>query len=269
MDVSIILVNYNGLSVLKHCLARLEPITKANGSEIIIVDNASEDDSVVFLKKEYSGITIIENPKNEGFGSACNIGAEKASGDYLLFLNPDTVLQEDIITPLVQYLSVHPDVGIVGPKFVHDDGTHQLSCGKLPSITREALDKFLYSLARLKFSPVENWLTRKYSKAIKVEWVTGAALMIRAHVFHSLSGFDETMFMYFEDKDLCKRARDLRWGVWFVPHVTVMHYLGKSSSGTNNARLRAIYRASQKYYYKKHHGVLQQWLLAFYHGVSS
>lgn len=186
MDVSIIIVSYNGLSVLRDCLGSLRQFIRLGEAEIIVVDNASEDGSVSFIKKEYREVTIIENSTNAGFGHACNIGAKAARGEYLLFLNPDTLVEDDIITPLVKFLREHSDVGIVGPKFIHGDGMYQLSCGKLPTISREAIDKVVYFLARQKFSPVVRWFASEYSRATEVEWVTGAALMIReigrAHV---------------------------------------------------------------------------------------
>ncbi|HEX9828877.1 MAG TPA: glycosyltransferase family 2 protein [Bacteroidota bacterium] len=268
MDVSIIIVNYNGLEVLQSCLPSLKRLRSATAFEIILVDNASGDGSVEFVKKEFSDIHVLVNESNAGFGHACNTGAQNAKGKYLLFLNPDTIVSEDFLTPLVSFLEEHSDIGIVCPKIVNEDSSLQLSCGKLTSFVQEAVDKIVYSLSRRKVALVQEWLERKYTVPTEVEWVSGAALMIRAAVFQSLAGFDTNMFMYFEDKDLCKRARGQGWKVFFCPHVSLLHYLGSSSTGSDPVRKRRIYRASQLYYYKKHHGWIQQTLLTVYQKIS-
>ncbi|HEY5615177.1 MAG TPA: glycosyltransferase family 2 protein [Bacteroidota bacterium] len=268
MDVSIIIVNYNGLEVLQSCLPSLKRLRSTTEFEIILVDNASGDGSVEFARNEFSDIHVIVNESNAGFGHASNTGAQIARGRYLFFLNPDTIVHEDFLTPLVSFLEERSDVGIVCPKVINEDGSLQLSCGKLTTFVREAVDKIVYSLARRKIALVQEWLERKYTVPTEVEWVSGAALMIRAAVFQSLAGFDTNIFMYFEDKDLCKRARGQGWKVFFYPYVSLMHHLGSSSKGSDPVRQRRIYRASQLYYYKKHHGRIQQTLLTVYQKIS-
>jgi N-acetylglucosaminyl-diphospho-decaprenol L-rhamnosyltransferase len=262
-DLSIIIVNYNGLELTRNCLLSIAKIEIACLYEIILVDNASTDDSVARIAVEFPQIKMIASTENKGFGYANNVGAREAKGRYLFFLNNDTLLTTDFLSPAVAYLDVHAVVGILGPKLLNADGTFQLSAGRLPGIAREMKDKILYFLDR-RSKNVRKHLEQRYSSMQAVEWVTGAALFIRASVFTYLDGFDEHFFMFFEDKDLCKRCLDHSMQIIYHPQLSLIHLRGGSVNEHTRSLVSQYYRQSQNYYYQKHRSSFEQTILAWY-----
>lgn len=264
MTLSVIIVNYNGREVLPDCLESLQRFLGRIYFEVLVVDNASRDDSVEFLRKEFPWVAVIENSENLGFARGCNIGMSSSKGEMILFLNPDTRLQNDALTPLLDFLLKNPSVGLIGPRIVYTDGRFQPSCGKLPTALGEIRDKMLYALAKSNIAGVASLLERKYTNVRSVGWLTGACLLARREAVDAVQGFDERIFMYFEDKDLCKRIAEAGWSVVYFPGAIVSHLLGKSSQGSDSIRLRHIYRTSQRYYYKKHLGTFDRAFLKTY-----
>lgn len=264
VKVSVVTVNYNGWNYLDHCLTSLLQNVRRDDLEVIVVDNASQDASVDNLRRSYPSVKIVEGSENVGFSRGCNRGAQAAIGRYLLFLNNDTIIQDDFLKPMADFLEDHPRVGVLGPRLVYEDGTFQLSSGSLPSVQQEAFDRVVYALARRRTEWLLHHLTRRYASVREVEWVTGACLLVRREVFEAVGGFDENMFMYFEDKDLCKRIAEQGWRVVYFPEVTVIHRLAGSTHEGNSKKLQAFYRASQLYYYRKHLSSFQSRLLKLY-----
>lgn len=264
MTLSIIIVNYNGAGVLPDCLRSLRHVRPDKNDEVILVDNASGDNSVSMVHEQFPWVTVIEAGANLGFARGCNIGLHSSRGEAILFLNADTRFHDDALSPLVSLLESDPSAGLVGPRMVHPDGSFQLSCGPLPTAMREMRDKLVYALAARKVFGIRSALERKYREKQTVGWLTGACLLGRREALNQVGGFDENIFMYFEDKDLCKRVAGAGWGVIYLPEVSVVHLLGKGSEGAGNRRLRALYRTSQRYYYQKHLGVFDQFTLRLY-----
>ncbi len=262
--VSIILVNYNGTALLRSCLSSIYKCTHDLPYEIIVVDNHSSDASIPTIRSEFRDVCLIENAENIGYGAGSNLGARQAKGKYLLFLNTDTVLSENSIRMMANYMDSHPDVGALGPKLRYEDGCFQLSAGQLPNLFVEAVDKLRYGLARTwrtAFCPV---LERWYTKSEPVGWLTGACLLVSKEAFLQVGGFDEHFFMYYEDKDLCLRLQKHAWKVIFHPATSVMHLLGGSSHAQTRDSINHFYRTSQLYYYQKHLGRFQTWSLRLY-----
>ncbi|MBD2177245.1 glycosyltransferase family 2 protein [Pseudanabaena sp. FACHB-1998] len=261
--LSIILVNYNGSKFLYSCLSSIEKFLNSYNCEVIIIDNFSTDNSNQIVKDNFPSFKLICSKTNLGFGKANNLAVRESKGDYLLFLNTDTVLNENTPQTLLEYLQSNPNIGTISPKITFEDGRYQLSCGNLPSLTRECLDKIKYSLDNHYHSVLSKFYDRQYSKVQEVGWVTGACLMMRRDVFEQIGGFDENFFMYFEDKDLCKRVKELGYKVVYYPHTTIIHLLGGSSHGIKKS-VNTYYRNSQLYYYQKHLGKVQTFLLRLY-----
>lgn len=264
MVVSIIIVNYNSAGLLHQCLRSICDHTDLGAAEIIVVDNASRDESREMVRRDFPYVRLVESTENVGFGCGNNRGAAAAKGEFLLFVNTDTFLIEDSCMPLVEYLTKHPKVGAVGPRLVYSDRGFQLSAGRLPSIATEASDKVAYFLVRRLRSLFAPIIERRFAHVRLVGWLTGACLMVRRALFRELRGFDEGMFMYFEDKDLCKRIWDQGYTVVFFPHTSVVHLLAGSSRSVDLGRVNAIYRRSQTHYYRKHLGTLQNVMLRLY-----
>ncbi|MFN3532200.1 MAG: glycosyltransferase family 2 protein [Candidatus Brocadia sp.] len=264
MKVSVILVNYNSAALLRQCLKSIYEQTKEIPFEVIVVDNASSDNSRQIVRSEFPAVQLIESSENLGFSRGNNLCASMAKGAYLLFLNTDTILFENSIKMLADFLDEHPEVGAVGPKILFENRCFQLSSGRLPNLLGEFFDKIVYFLAR-KWSTVMCPLLERLHTATKaVGWLTGACLMVRQKAFVQVSGFDEKIFMYFEDKDLCKRINSSGWQIIYYPLTSIIHLLAGSSGNVDKQKINKFYRTSQLYYYHKHLGRLQSAILRWY-----
>jgi N-acetylglucosaminyl-diphospho-decaprenol L-rhamnosyltransferase len=262
-SLSIILVNYNGIDFLSNCLKSIDELVVDCAHEVIIVDNFSTDKSIENIKDVFPAIRLINSPVNLGFGKANNLAAKYAQSKYLLFLNTDTILTENMPKILSDYLNQQQDVGAISPRITFDDGSYQLSCGKLPSLAIEFIDKIRYGIDQ-KWHHVFGSLYNKQHSSIKeMGWLTGACLMMRRDVFEQIGGFDESFFMYFEDKDICKRVSEAGWKVVYYPKTSLIHLLGGSSAGVGKS-VNTYYRDSQLCYYQKHLGEFQTAILKIY-----
>ena len=208
--VSVIIVSYNVRSYLAHAI---DAILKSNYEklEIIVVDNHSYDGTCEYLNENYQDIEplfVISNSENVGFGKAVNQAFEVATGEYIMVLNPDTIIEENTISTLVEYLERNNKVGMVGPKILNADGTLQVACKRSFPTIKVALPKLL-GLDRL--FPRSRWagkynLTYLDSEKIhKVDAISGSCMLIKSKIFKEINGFDEKFFMFGEDLDLCKR----------------------------------------------------------------
>jgi GT2 family glycosyltransferase len=258
--VSVIFVNYNGRRCTREAV--LSVLRYSPGSEIIVVDNCSTDGSVEAFKKEFSSLIVLPLDSNRGFGFGCNRGAEAAKGRYLFFLNNDALLSEDTPTILASFLEEHPTVAACGPRLLNPDNSFQLSLGLDPGIVDEWTMRSWQKHLRMNTPGFALQLEERFAGA-KVDWVSGAALMIRRDVFRRLEGFDESFFMYFEDADLCRQIRGLGYDVAFVNATSVVHLLGQSAKDRKSV-VALEYRKSQLRYYQKHLSPFSVLLLRFY-----
>ena len=250
MLLTIIILNYKRAELTSACLASLyEQFAKEfsnNHMEIILIDNASSDDSVERLQetikvKHYSNCHLIENKQNDGFSKGVNKGAEKAKGQYYLFLNNDTVVKDKGIWDMVQYMEKHPEASILGGKLSNDDGTDQPSVGKFYTPTQATL----LMLGLQRYSLID----KNPEQISEVDWVKGGLLMIRCEVFKKLHGFDENIFMYTEDMELCYRAKKKGYKIYFYPAIKVLHE--ETGSSNRTFAIVNIY-TNLLYFYKKH-----------------
>lgn len=249
---SIIIVNFNTKNLLKNCLSSIFNNYKSSDFEIIVVDNNSQDSSVTMLKNEFADnkIKLITNNRNIGFGAANNQGATMARGEYLFFLNSDTIIKENILIPLRHFLDSYENIGIIAPKLLLEDGSEQQHAyGGFPTLFSVIADKF-------KKKKIKN------SQPFEADWISGAALIIKRDIFNKINGFDEKFFMYFEDIDLCKRVKDLGYKVMVFPKIAVIHLGGKSLN--KFSKRKEYYYKSQDYYYKKHYGNLRMNLMKIF-----
>jgi GT2 family glycosyltransferase len=256
---SVIVLQYNNIELTRHCLRSLLAHVDRR-HQVILVDNDSTEPGARQLGREFPGITSVACEVNGGFSRGNNIGATHATGEVLLFLNNDTLIRSDFVTPLLRRLDESPQAGIVGPRLLNQDGSFQLSAGHLPTFVREMLDKAVAAAINTGNRAASGAVERRFAQARRVEWVTGAALAVRRDVFDLVGGFDESFFMYFEDKDLCTRVRAAGFEVWFDPASVITHLRG----GSANPRTALIYRTSQVHYYRRHRPWLEQQLLVAY-----
>lgn len=240
-EVSIIIVNYNTAAEIEKCLISIrKAVNSKQKTEIIVVDNASLDNSGEILKK-FKNIKLIQNQKNLGFAAANNIGARVAKGDFLFFLNPDTEVKSDTISNLLEFAKKNPS-SIIGPKLLNPDGSTQGSCYNLPTISGAVAEFWFGEKGTYeKFAP-------KVAKPVKVEAIVGAAMFCPKSIFEKLEGFDPKYFLYYEDLDFCRKAANLKIPVYYYPAAIVIHDVGKSGGNIQQlAQSAKIYHGNLKY----------------------
>lgn len=268
-SVSIIVVNYNAGAVLTECIA----LCLEQAEEVIVVDNASIDESIELLKLTYansSKLRIIKNNKNLGFADACNIGSEVATGDYLLFLNPDSLLENNTVEKLVNGFDFSPCVGMVGGLLINPDGSEQGGGRRaVPTPWRSFVRAFglsrfanrwpiLFYDFNLHKQPLPN-------EPIYVEAISGACMMMKKEVMEEVGHWDKNYFLHCEDLDLCMRFRQKSWRILFVPDAPIVHYLGICSTSrpvfVEWHKHKGMIRFYKKFFHYQYPGMLM-WLVS-------
>jgi len=228
MDLSIIIVNYRSRTKLANCFDSLA-VADLTGIkyEIIIVDNNSGDDLRDFTARSQQP-TLINSPKNLGMGGGNNLGIKKATGEFILILNPDTVIKNDAIKVLVDYLRVNPVAGMVGPKLLYPDGSLQSSCARFPNFFMPVLRRTFLGDYFKTIRDQSMMADFDHNSIKEVDWLMGSCLLFRrslilssGEIFNPL--FDERYFMYFEDVDLCRQIRAKGFKVVYNPEAIVIH----------------------------------------------
>ena len=266
MELSIIIVNYHHSHLLKNSLESVHRTVKKIQFEVIVVDNSSKDEGLESVLSQFPETRLIDNSTNLGFARANNQGAEIAKGDFLLFINPDTIMKEGTIEAMLGHLRSDPSVGIVGPKVLNPNGTIQYSCRKFPTIWSGLFNR--YSLMTRLFP--NNRYSRDYlmsdydhNSTRSVDWVSGCCMMIPAPIFKKINGFDENYFLFIEDIDLCQTMKREGYRVDYFPDAQVFHKI--SSSNARMAPQTIIKRhRGMIYYYKKHNktNLFEQWVVS-------
>lgn len=235
--VSIIILTYNSSDYISPLIKSIEG---AVDQEIIVVDNNSKDSTLEKVKK-FKDVILKENKENTGFSKGINIGAKMAKGEYLLFVNPDTNLVSGDFERMVSVFREHEDAGIVGGKLIKVSGEEENSAGKFLNVPEIMIMSIsLDEIMGIRYSP---------KKLQKVDFVSGGFMMVRKDLFDKLQGFDENLFMYIEDMELCFRARKLGYSTYFTPDVVMSH----ASHGSSNRAfaIENIYKGLL-YFHKKH-----------------
>ncbi len=232
-DLSVIIVSYNTCQLLDDCLAALQEATPPRGGlELIVVDNASGDESVAMVRARYPGVMLLANEQNVGFAAANNQGARASNGRYLLFLNSDTRVNPDALHRPLQYLQENPHVGALTVRLIYPNGQRDPDNHRGFPTPWNAFCHFS-GLSRLfPRTPRFNGYFQSYadfSQTHAVDVIAGSYLMMPADLFWRIGGWDETYFFYGEDIDLCYRIRQTGAPIIYYPHVEVLHYKGASS----------------------------------------
>lgn len=255
-DLTIIIVNWNAKELLKKCLASIYENTKDIKFEIIVVDNNSSDDSCIMLKDKYADtkdFKLIENKDNKGFAGANNQAIRISKGKAILLLNPDTIINGDVIHKTYECLINEVKLGVAGCKVLNPDGTLQLACRRMAPRPKDAFFK-LFGISKL-FKKNKN-LTRynlthvSEDEFLDVDSVSGCFLMIKKEVIDKIGLLDETFFMYGEEMDWCMRAKKSGYIVRYCPVGTIIHYKGESSKQLGTKATYEFYRAMIIFYNK-------------------
>lgn len=251
-DVSIIIVNWNTCELLRKCIQSIEDNKQDWNIEIIVVDNASSDDSLRMLKEVFPNVITIRNQVNVGFAKANNQAFKISQGTYVLLLNSDAELTKGVLDELISCADEQTEAGIIGARLINPDGTFQASHTKFPSLMREFL--ILSGIGRLLFGawyPSEG--PGNCMEPFEVDYVEGACMLVRSEALHDVGGMDENYFMYAEEVDWCLMMKKAGWQIWYVPTAKVIHHSSASSRSRPKERELDLYRSRVKYF-NKHYG---------------
>lgn len=259
MKVIVSVINFKTKELTKNCLNSLLKQKFDNQIEIWLIDNASNDGSLEFLKKEFPKIKFIENKENLGFGKAHNQVFEKAHGDYYIVLNSDAEVEEGTIDGMVNFMAENQDCGLASCKILGFDGKLQPNGGDLPFGT--ALINWLYNLEILGFKKsFHRTESSYYEREREVGWLSGNFLIIKKEVLEKVKGFNPKYFMYFEDSELCFRIKKAGYKIMYTPKFTVKHLSGGS---LDNPRLRqwvGEYHGLILFYKELYGGLMAFWV---------
>lgn len=262
--LSIVIVNFNAKRYLEQCLHSIFDHPVRATLEVILVDNASSDDSLHVVAEKFPLVKLIRNERNEGFIKANNLGIRQASGQYVLSLNNDTKVLAGALDALVGYMDSNLDVGACGGKLLNVDGTIQHQCKRgfpTPSST------LFYFLKLHKLFP-KNRIFGHYlltyldpSKISDVDSLSGACLLVRRRVIQSVGIMDEAFIMYGDDLDWCYRIKHAGWRVVYVPQAEIVHYGGMGGSRAMPYRNIWEFHRSMAVFYRKHYAAESFFLL--------
>ena len=257
--LSVIIVSVNTGKWLQPCLESLRKQEIFESLEVVVVDNGSIDGSADVLRRRFPSVNLVRLDETVGFGRANNIGAGQSRAPILLFLNPDTTLCENSLSPILARFEDHPRCGVAGGIVLDGRGGLERSVGSLPSLFSMGLGRLLKYLppARPILGRLSSQHWTGYDRPRQVKWVTGAYLWIRREVFNRVAGFDEGYFMYCEDVDLCYRVGQLGFQCWFFPEGPIVHYGGKSL--VPRPRKKMLFE-SLCYFAEKHYTSPRHWL---------
>lgn len=260
MDVSVIIISHNHGEYLKKCLSFLIKNTKSLKTEIFLIINNSFDKKSIKEGKRYSKIKLIINKKPKGLSANLNQGIKQSKGDYILILNPDTIIIDKAIEKLINFMKKNPKVGITGPKLIFPNGKLQLSTRRFPNwkiflLRRTPLRIFFNNSKIIKHHLGADL---NHSKAQPVDWLLGACLMIRRKVIKDIGCFDEKYYLYCEDIDYCFRAWKKGWEVWYVPDsVIIHHHLAISDKNFFSVYNWYHFRSILRYFFKNILGIIK------------
>jgi hypothetical protein len=259
VDVSVVVVNYNTAHLLPRMFAAIEAARGSLRLQVIVVDNASRDDSVGYLRSAQPEAELITNATNVGFGRANNQALTLARGRYVLLLNTDAFVSPDTLEKTVAYMDAHSDCGVLGVKLVGEDGALQPSCRYFPT----PWNAFLAStgLARLfPHASLVDDMGWDHAAVRECDWVPGCYYLIHREVIERVGLFDPRYFLYYEEVDHCRAVRKAGWMVIYYPFTQVVHLGGESaqSEGPLNRagrQISALQIESELLYFRKHHGM--------------
>lgn len=259
-ELSIIIVNHNARQWLGQCLGSLRAHPEV-AAEIIVVENCSDDGSVELVREQFPEVRLLCNAQRRGFAGNNQTGALVSSAPLLLFLNPDTEVPPGSLRALVEVAARHPECGVFGSRLLDGEGGVERSVGRFPTLVSISLDRLLQHLPLLQ-PALERFSQRHfrgYEEQREVDWVTGACLWIRRQALDQAGGWDGVhFFMYYEDVDLCYRARRAGYQVLYAPQSELFHYRNKAP--VDPGRRKALMRRGLHAFARQHYGPVRRWL---------
>jgi GT2 family glycosyltransferase len=271
MRLSIIIVSWNVCRDLLECLRSIFCSNLSEPFEVIVVDNASQDETVECLSVQFPKVKLIQNTDNVGFPKANNQGLKFASGEYVLFLNPDTVIEKDTLSICLSFIDQHPFIGMLGCKVLYPDKSVQYECARnFPSLDAMLWESMYLHMVfpthpRFGKTLIGNW---NHLSSRPIPCLIGAFMLCSSKVLHQIGGMDVSIFMYFEDVDLCYRVKQAGWKVYYLADTAITHKSGQSQK--KSARRMIFENADAKLaFFYKHHSILHAficWWILLYAG---
>jgi GT2 family glycosyltransferase len=247
MDVSIIIVNYNTGNLTKACINSIFEKGKAIQLEVFVIDNASTDNSIDILQSD-DRIILLPNAENLGFGKANNIGIKLAKGRNILFLNPDTLLVNNAVKVMSDFLDTHSYAGACGGNLLGEDLQPVKSFSRFfPGLEEELNDWSGHRYERLRYR--NNTFYNNSGKALKVAFVSGANMMVKKKVIDVTGGFDQDFFLFYEETELSMRIRKAGYLIYSLPDAKIIHLVSRSFN-LPESKAKAYYMSRQIYYKK-------------------
>lgn len=252
MKLSIVIICWNDLKVIGDCLRSIYAGVHRNEFEVIVSDNGSTDGSLEFIEQEFPQVQIVKNAGNLGFARGNNAGIRVSCAEYVLILNPDTIVWESALDQLVEFADRHPEAGAFGCRVLNPDGTYQGPARPFPTIWRSWIAAlYLRPLARLSGVFISDTYTGwKGDTERTIDWQSGCCVMFRRALLHQLGGFDEQFFYHFEEVDLCRRVWDAGKTIVYTPDAKITHLGGQSVSRFPVRFELERYRNRYRYFFK-------------------
>lgn len=264
MKISVIIVSFNASGLLKACLESLFAISTSHDLEVVVVDNNSADDSVAMIRQTFPQVVLLENDWNAGFAAGVNQGYAASKGAYVFLFNPDARLRPGALDRAVDFMEKHPECGICGARLLNPEGGLEPSARRFPN----AWYKFLTTSGLSTHFPSSKIFGRgdyryfDHNSVLEVDWVPGTFSAIRRTMLEELGFFDERFFLYYEETDLCLRAKRAGWKIYFIPDVEVIHEGGGCSKtlkdlefDAGGGQLLKFKMRSEMLYFRKNYGL--------------
>ena len=248
MKLSVVIVSYNVRSYLEECLKSVQKALEGIEGEVFVVDNHSDDDSVEIVRQEYPWVNLILNLENLGFAKANNQAIRRAQGEYVLLLNPDTVVRQDTFRGVLDFMDEHPKTGGAGVMMCYEDGS------RAPESRRAVPTPWVAARKMLGFTKRYYMSDLPWDQPCRIEVVSGAFCLLRHQALKSVGLLDEDFFMYGEDIDLSYRLLKGGWENWYLPYP-IIHYKGKSTLKSDYRYVHIFYQA-MLIFFQKHYSHL-------------
>ncbi|MDW7680798.1 MAG: glycosyltransferase, partial [bacterium] len=267
MEISIVIVNYNVKELLQQAITSIIQAGKNFEYEIFVVDNASTDDSAEMVRDKFPAVRLIENEDNLGFAAANNQALKLARGKFILLINPDTIVQENCFSVILDFFRSNPDCGMVGCKILNPDGSLQLACRRSFPTPWVGFTKIIglskiFSKTRLFGRYNLTYLDPDMS--YEVEAISGSFMFFRQQIIQDVGFLDDSFFMYGEDLDWCYRIREAGWKIYYLPDTQIIHFKGESSKKSDRDLTLQFYRAMKLFvekHYQNRYWHVPQWFL--------
>ena len=248
MKLSVVIVSYNVRNYLEQCLLSVQRALEGIEGEVFVVDNHSDDDSVVTVREKYPWVRLIENQENLGFSKANNQAIRQSQADYVLLLNPDTVVAEDTLRGVLTFMDEHPKAGGAGVMMCYEDGS------RAPESRRALPTPWVAALKMLGFTKRYYMSHLPWDQPCRIEVISGAFCLLRHEALKTIGLLDEDFFMYGEDIDLSYRLLKGGWENWYLPY-SIIHYKGKSTQKSDYRYVHVFYQA-MLIFFQKHYSHL-------------